>query len=199
MALKDFIERLSFCLCSCVRSPPVYAYCQFGFPILYLSRVALLTNDNKWLANALFDRKIIEMEQINYAKLDKRQKEIFNKQHLMAVLADYGYHCIGLSADWNGADFLAQHFKTNETLFVQLKAGLTIAEKYKNKSLHIAFPLAYDGRWVLIPHDILWKTIDQHAPQYLQTSTWKLKGQYYTDRPNKTIRQLLSGYILEPS
>ena len=42
---------------------------------------------------------------IDYSKLNARQQENYNFQKVSGVLADYGYTCIKLSDDWNGADF----------------------------------------------------------------------------------------------
>jgi len=42
-------------------------------------------------------------ERIRYESLNARQKEIFNYQKLAATLADYGFHCIKLADDWQGA------------------------------------------------------------------------------------------------
>ena len=46
-------------------------------------------------------------KQIDYRQLNSKQKEIHNFQKVSAVLADYGFNCIKLADDWNGADFLA--------------------------------------------------------------------------------------------
>ena len=49
----------------------------------------------------------LKLTHINYAELNSRQKEAYNFQKLAAALADYGFNCIKLSDDWQGADFLA--------------------------------------------------------------------------------------------
>lgn len=78
---------------------------------------------------------------IIYSELSPRQKEIYNFQKISAYLADYGFNCIKLSDDWNGADFLAYHLNGKDTLRIQLKSRITIDKKYINKNLHIAFPI----------------------------------------------------------
>ena len=83
--------------------------------------------------------------------MNDRQKENHNFQKVAAVLADYGFNCLRLSDDWQGADFLACHIDGNTVLKVQLKGRLTIEEKYVGKNIHIAFP--YNGAWYLFPHD----------------------------------------------
>jgi hypothetical protein len=46
-------------------------------------------------------------ERIRYEILNARQKELSNFQKVAATLADYGFNCIKLTDDWQGADFLA--------------------------------------------------------------------------------------------
>ena len=77
---------------------------------------------------------------VNYDELNARQKEIYNFQKLSAELAEYGFTCIKLADDWQGADFLALHFSNDYTLKVQLKPRLSIYKKYEGKDLYIAFP-----------------------------------------------------------
>ena len=47
----------------------------------------------------------MKLSKINYSDLNSRQKEIFNFQKVAGVLADYGFNCIKLADDWQGADF----------------------------------------------------------------------------------------------
>ena len=47
----------------------------------------------------------MKLQRINYNNLNAKQKEIFNFQKVAAILADYGFNCIKLSDDWQGADF----------------------------------------------------------------------------------------------
>jgi hypothetical protein len=68
----------------------------------------------------------MKLAKIQYSTLNSRQKEIFNFQKVAGLLADYGFHCIQLSDDWHGADFLAYHKDGVETLRVQLKSRLSI-------------------------------------------------------------------------
>ena len=95
----------------------------------------------------------MQLQRIVYDELNLKQKEIYNFQKVAAPLADYGFNCIKLDDDWQGADFLAFHKDGATTLRVQLKARVTISKKCKGKDLHLAFPA--DGRWYLVPHDKL--------------------------------------------
>ena len=65
----------------------------------------------------------MELERVDYADLSSKQKEIFNFQKIAGALADYGFNCIKLADDWQGADFLAYHKDGEQTLKVQLKDG----------------------------------------------------------------------------
>jgi len=69
-------------------------------------------------------------EHISYDALNARQKELFNFQKIAATLADYGFNCIKLADDWQGADFLAYHVNGTTTLKIQLKSRITIQKKY---------------------------------------------------------------------
>ena len=70
----------------------------------------------------------MQLKKILYSDLNSRQKEIYNFQKVAAALADYGFNCIKLSDDWQGADFLAYHKDGQDTLRVQLKSRLFIGK-----------------------------------------------------------------------
>jgi hypothetical protein len=93
----------------------------------------------------------LQLKQVKYEELTSRQQETYNFQKLSAVLADFGFLTIRLSDDWNGADFIAQHFGTKEFLKVQLKGRLCFYMKYCEKDLYISFKEG--GFWYLYPHD----------------------------------------------
>jgi hypothetical protein len=86
-----------------------------------------------------------QFKKIAYDKLNARQKEQFNFQKIAATLADYGFNCIKLSDDWQGADFLAYHVDGTTTLRVQLKSRLDIKQKYRDKNIWMAFPTTRRG------------------------------------------------------
>ena len=92
----------------------------------------------------------LKLKKVNYRELNAKQKELFNFQKLAAVMADYGFNCIRLSDDWQGADFLAYHKDGAETLKVQLKTRMTIKKEYIGKDLFLAFLV--DGSWCLVEH-----------------------------------------------
>ena len=70
----------------------------------------------------------MKLRKIKYTDLNSKQKEVFNFQKLRGKLSDYGYNCIKLADDWQGADFLAYHKDGSGTLKVQLKARLALSK-----------------------------------------------------------------------
>ena len=60
------------------------------------------------------------LSRIAYHDLNARQQENYNFVKLSAVLADYGFVTMRLSADWQGADLIAQHVDGATFLKIQL-------------------------------------------------------------------------------
>lgn len=130
---------------------------------------------------------------IKYAELNAKQKEIYNFQKVAALLAEFGFNCIKLADDWQGADFLAYHHHGDRTLKVQLKAGLEIHKKYQSKALYMAFRAK--ETWYLIEHDALVELCGQHTT-FLNTKEWKEKHWYYTATLNAKLREALAPFVL---
>ena len=80
-----------------------------------------------------------QFEPIPYADLNSRQKENYNFHKIAARLANFGFNCLRLTDDWQGADFIACHIDGETFLKVQLKGRLVIDRKYQGKDIHIAF------------------------------------------------------------
>ena len=135
----------------------------------------------------------MKLKQIVYAELSARQKEVYNFQKLAGILADYGFNCIKLHDDWQGADFLAYHKDGMKTLNVQLKGRLTIAKKYQGKGLYIAFPV--NQTWYLVSHDELVKVVGK-ATSWLSTDSWTTRGLYSSGSPSKELLSRLSRHAL---
>ena len=91
------------------------------------------------------------LERIEYEELNSRQKENYNFQKVAARLADYGFNCLRLSDDWQGADFIACHIDGETFLKVQLKGRLVIDRKYCGKDISIAF--LHRSDCYIYPHD----------------------------------------------
>lgn len=96
---------------------------------------------------------------IRYDELNSRQMENYNFQKVAGYLADYGFNCLKLSDDWQGADFLACHIDGRQFLKVQLKGRMVIDQKYAGKEIHIAF--ISEGECYLYPHDEMWDRIEK--------------------------------------
>jgi hypothetical protein len=135
------------------------------------------------------------LQKVEYNDLNARQKEIYNFQKVAALLADYGFNCIKLADDWQGADFLAYHFSGDKTLKIQLKARLSINKNYENKDLYVVFPNADD--WYLIEHDRLIEFIGENT-NWLNTRSWndEHRGSYHSANPNSQLLQALSRFKL---
>ena len=88
---------------------------------------------------------------VPYEKLNPRQQENYNFHKVAARLANYGFNCLRLTDDWQGADFIACLIDGETFLKVQLKGRLTVDPKYLGKSVFIAF---LDGTDCFVyPHD----------------------------------------------
>ena len=131
----------------------------------------------------------MKLLKIKYSELNGKQKEIFNFQKVAAELADFGFNCIKLADDWQGADFLAYHKDGGDTLKVQLKARLTIDEKYIGKNIFMTFP--YNDNWYLIHHEELVEIIGNNS-NWLETDSWKNKGLYSSANPSKRIMEAIN-------
>ena len=133
-------------------------------------------------------------QRINPGQLNARQKEIYNFQKSAALLADYGFNCIKLTDDWQGAEILAHHFDGATTLKVQLKARLTIDRKYVGQDLWMNFPCK--GTWYLVPHDHLVELVGQ-TTNWLNTSSWRDNGGYSSTNPAPALLEQLRPYSIE--
>ena len=134
------------------------------------------------------------LKRIPYSDLNPKQKEVYNFHKVAAILADYGFNCIKLSDDWQGADFIAYHRDRKDTLKVQLKSRLTVDKKYVGKGLYVAFPVK--GTWYLIEHDILVRLVSKHS-NWLNTPSWQVEGGYNSKAPSVTMMENLEEYALK--
>lgn len=134
-------------------------------------------------------------KKIAYDKLNARQREQFNFQKIAATLADYGFNCIKLSDDWQGADFLAYHVDGTTTLRVQLKSRVAIMQKYCGKNIWMAFP--HDEVWYLIEHDRLVEKVGANTT-WLTSSAWLDGHEYKSKSINPELLASLADYKLGP-
>ena len=121
------------------------------------------------------DKRPGNFKNMKYSDLNAEQNENYNFQKVAALLADYGFNCIRLSDDWQGADYLAYHVDGEQTLKVQLKSRLMIARKYEGKRLHIVFPLK--EFWYLAVHDLFVRLVGK-TTNWLNTKSWLDRDAY---------------------
>ena len=129
---------------------------------------------------------------VAYESLNSRQKENHNFQKVAARLADYGYNCLRLTDDWQGADFMACHVDGETILKVQLKGRLTIDKKYLGKSIHIAF--FYGQDCYIYDHDAFVLHLEQNGLIGADSVTWHQAGGRSWPSPPSWAIKLLSEY-----
>jgi hypothetical protein len=130
-------------------------------------------------------------EKIEYKQLNSRQKENFNFHKVSAVLADYGFNCMWLNDDWEGADFIACHIDGKSFLKVQLKGRLTIDRKYHGKEIFVAFN--QDEDWFLYPHDELQQCI-LDLGMMAGSKSWDDNGGYSWPRVPKNLLEQMQKF-----
>ena len=111
----------------------------------------------------------MDLKKINYDKLNARQKENYNYHKVAAALADYGYDCMRLNNDWQGADFIA--VKGDDMLKVQLKSRFTVDKKYLGKDIYIAF--REDENIFLFDHD---EAVEMWKHKLVNRKAWTVNG-----------------------
>ena len=133
----------------------------------------------------------MKLQRIEYAKLNSKAKEMHNFHKAAAVLADYGFTCIWLTNDWQGADFIAVHVDGVTDLKVQLKSRLSFAKKYVGKNIYICFIDAKDV--YLYPHDEVLSEIESK----ISDRSWQEKGSWSTPSLSVSNKKLLVPYKLQ--
>ena len=131
----------------------------------------------------------MKLEPIKYTDLDKKSREGYNFHKMAAILADYGYHCIWLSNDWNGADFIAVHLDGVSDIKVQLKGGPYLNKKFIGKNLYIGFFMDHD--LYVYPHD---KILNLIEPLLSNDKKWLKEGTYFQTSLGKRFKEPLAAY-----
>lgn len=115
----------------------------------------------------------MNLEKILYKDLNNKQKENYNFHKVAAALAEYGFNSMRLNDDWQGADFISIHIDGYQMLKVQLKGRFSIAKKYIDKSIYIAF---IENEIVkLYKHDDAISLLQENI---INSVSWKEKGTY---------------------
>ncbi len=130
----------------------------------------------------------MKLEPIKYEDLNAKAKETYNFHKIAAILADYGYNSIWLSNDWNGADFIAVHIDGVSDIKIQLKGGISFAQKYRGKNLYIGF--IEQGDLYLYPHD---DVLEQVEP-VISDKKWIEKGTYFQTKITSRFIDVLAPY-----
>ena len=131
-------------------------------------------------------------QRVPYYELNKRQRENYNFQKVAARMADYGFNCLRLTDDWQGADFIACHVDGETFLKVQLKGRMTIDWKYLGKGIHIAF--LWDEDCYVYDHDALVRHVEENGLGVTKTVSWSERGHYNWPNLPRWAREFLSGY-----
>ena len=130
----------------------------------------------------------MKLEPIKYEDLNAKAKETYNFHKIAAILADYGYNSIWLSNDWNGADFIAVHIDGVSDIKIQLKGGISFAQKYRGKNVYIGF--IEQGDLYLYPHD---DVLEQVEP-VISDKKWIEKGTYFQTKITSRFIDVLAPY-----
>lgn len=133
-------------------------------------------------------------KRIANAELKSRQKENYNFQKVASRLADYGFNCLSLSDDWQGADFIACHIDGETFLKVQLKGRLSVDKKYIGKDIHIAFLHREDC--YVYPHDEFLDAIKYQGFLQEQSNLWLEEGTRSWPLPPVWAFEMLSEYVV---
>lgn len=115
-----------------------------------------------------------QFERISYGDLNSRDKENYNFHKIAARLADYGFNCLRLTDDSQGADFIARHVDGVSFLKFQIKGRMWIERKYLGKEIHIAFINGDDA--YLYYHDQLAEYVEANGHVSESNVAWHAQG-----------------------
>jgi hypothetical protein len=120
-------------------------------------------------------------------------REIILRNSLSTRLLERGYNVFLPSFD-EGIDLIAHREDPWDLKLIQQKGRWTILKKYISRSIWIAFP--YADEWYLIPHDEMleWPEV----AGFLETVSWKDKGEYHTARPSKVLLARCASFLFNP-
>ena len=130
----------------------------------------------------------IELTKIEDRTLNAKAQETYNFHKMAAILADYGYNCLWLNDDWNGADCIAVHIDGISDFKIQLKGSISFARKYLAKNIYIAF--FEQGDLYIYPHDYILGQVENN----IADKTWLEKGTYFQTKITKKFREILEPY-----
>jgi hypothetical protein len=132
--------------------------------------------------------KTIRLEQVKYQDLPAKAQETYNFHKMAAILADYGYNCLWLNNDWNGADCIAIHTDGISDFKIQLKGSISFAQKYRMKNIYIAF--FEQENLYIYPHDYILSQVET----IISDKKWLEKGTYFKTKITKRFKDILEPY-----
>jgi hypothetical protein len=136
----------------------------------------------------MIKQNIIKLERIEYIKLNQKAQETYNFHKMAAILANYGYNCIWLNNDWNGADCIAVHIDGVSDFKIQLKGNISFAQKYREKNLYIAF--FEQGELYIYPHDFVLIQVES----IISDKKWLEQGTYFQTKITKRFKEIIEPY-----
>lgn len=136
----------------------------------------------------------VTFSRVPFSQLKSRQQENYNFQKVAALPADYGFNCLRLPDDRQGADFIACHIDGQTFLEVQLKGRLCLDKEYVGKSIHVAFARGNDC--FVYPHDELLALLRGNWALNEQSERWRDHGQRHWRQPPVWAVAFLAAYQL---
>ena len=103
-------------------------------------------------------------------------REVVNRNTVVSLALEQGFNAF-LPVYDGGVDFILYRESDSVLRKVQLKSRWTIDQKYMNREIWVAFPIA--GDWYLMPHDEMYKAGE--ADGITGTASWK-NGSYSRSR-----------------
>ena len=107
------------------------------------------------------------LKKIHYKDLNSRQKENYNFQKVAGELAEYGFNCLRLTDDWQGADFIACHIDGDVFL--------------------------NGDDCYIYPHDEMVERVEKRGT-INETKSWSEDGAYSWNRLSGWMKEILQDY-----
>ena len=139
----------------------------------------------------MFVENPIRFKKIDYLELNPKAKENYNFHQMAAILSNYGYNCIWLNDDWNGADCIAMHIDGVSDIKIQLKGNISFDKKYCGKNLYIAF--FEDKQLFIYPHDIVLSQVED----LISDKKWLRQGSYFQTKITKRFKEIIEPYKIQ--
>jgi len=127
------------------------------------------------------------LNKVKYSNLKSKQKENYNYHKIASALAEYGFDCMRLNNDWQGADFIAVHNDGKTFLKVQQKGRFEIKKIYQNKDIYMAF--IEDGVVRIYYHD---KAVEIIPDNVRNSKSWQKTGHYSWGKTPKIYNEIIT-------